>query len=226
MMNKFAGKAAIVFAAAAITAGGCATVNAAECSKAAYVTAGSGLNVRTAPSSDATVVAGLSYGEKVEVADTTDFNGWTMISLDGAKRYVCSQYLSENALTATTQSTASYQSESYTEDSVICGNWKGTYTGVSFQTLTQRDITLKITGVTASGKIKGVATVDNGNGGSYNFKGTWNKQTGAVSITGTDWISNPYSMVFVDFNGTLNTSANTISGTCFYESNRPFSVAK
>ena len=56
-----------------------------------YVTA-TKLNVRSAPSTDGTLVGALLYGEAVEILDTVD--GWHLISYAGVPGYISADYVS------------------------------------------------------------------------------------------------------------------------------------
>lgn len=109
-----------------------------------YVTAQSGLNIRTAAGADKEKVTALPYGTEVEVVKTAPTEGsdseWAYIEYDGKIRYCCAAYLSaekpEPRQESSQQSTTSVSTQGmrslgvcrithYCNCSICCGQWAG-----------------------------------------------------------------------------------------------------
>ena len=92
------------------------------------VSPGSGLNMRTSPSTSASIITQLSNGTVVQVI--SEVNGWTKASANGKTGYVSSQYLSTISPKDKTQS----DSKSYQSYSITLNNMKDLELKVNPQT--------------------------------------------------------------------------------------------
>lgn len=108
----------------------------------------------------------------------------------------------------------------------MCGTWVGYYTGYSSSENIERNLRLDIDKCLETGKIEGVATIDDGELGRYIFDGTVDFTTGTISFTGVEWLENTGSMSFAIFDGKLDTRTLTITGNNDNDSKRPFYLRK
>ena len=115
------------------------------------------------------------------------------------------------------------QGETDTNVLNLCGVWTGTYVGYSGSTEIKRVLRLDID-YASEEKIEGIATIDEGENGSYFFDGRINTETGEIKFSGTDWIENPSNFSFGDFFGQLSDSK--IEGTVDNNDSRTFSLIK
>ena len=108
----------------------------------------------------------------------------------------------------------------------MCGAWVGFYTDISSGENIEKNLRVDIDKCEEDGKIEGIATLDDGKLGKYLFDGSVDFSTGDLSFEGIEWLENPVSMDFEEFNGKLAAKTLTISGVNLDDSNRPFYLRK
>lgn len=108
----------------------------------------------------------------------------------------------------------------------VYGTWEGNYTGIKNSTLVERTIRLDVDYCSDDGVIEGIATIDNGENGTYFFDGKIDFETGAITFTGSDWKENPNNFYFAEFSGTLNKDAGIMTGNLDGNEEKTFSISK
>lgn len=109
--------------------------------------------------------------------------------------------------------------------STVYGVWEGNYIGRLNGNAVDRTIRLDIDNV-IDNSIEGIATIDEGENGSYFFDGTLDVENGNIVFRGTDWIDNPNNFSFSTFSGILNGTDNTIEGIVDGNENQTFVLHK
>ena len=137
------------------------------------------------------------------------------------------------AMAAETDNTAVTTAETTTEAApaitadTIKGTWKGSFIGYSGTGgFIERETTLIIDECDADGKFSGLAEITSVENESYFFEGSCNFETGAFSFSGVEWRVNIEDWAMYPFNGKIDATNNTISGTRNNDAKSTFSFEK
>lgn len=132
----------------------------------------------------------------------------------------------ETENTAVTAAETTEAAPAITADT-IKGIWKGSFLGYAEGgSLIERETTLNIDKCDADGKFSGLAEITSVENESYFFEGSCNFETGAFSFNGVEWRVNIEDWSMYPFNGKIDPTNNTLSGTRNKDAKSTFSFEK
>ncbi len=113
------------------------------------------------------------------------------------------------------------------EQDELLGMWSGSYTGMSNQKKIERLIDIYIGSCDGTGKVKGVAGIQNGDAGYYYFEGVADYVRGTLTFERKKWLSpNPDQLKKLTYLTTYDRNLQNFSGYIVSDPQRTISFAK